>query len=205
MSRDIRSKAERALPPWANEIHIDNADEKDNAAETAVVIHDRKGSSEAQLSEDSANAGSYTRVTRLEVDADILDLFKSSLAEAINRWRDLYSRRARRGTNKDLSIFTCAAAALVPARADRLMVHRGLIRDDHGFFTFVEDVLSQSDFFDEYPDFVTNMLDVVYNICNKAGDDPVLRSRALRLAETACRNAWERRWLLQDDKEIERR
>ena len=49
-----------------------------------------------------------------------------------------------------------------------------------------------------------SMLDVVYNVCNIAMRDPILRSRPLRLVETVCKSAWEQRWLLLDEKEIDR-
>lgn len=160
MYQDLTSEAEsgfRRLPPWAaGDITADDKDAPKATTETAVVTLERKTSSESQSeSSESTDSDESFPAARLEVDADILTLFKVDPAEAVARWRDLYLHRARCGTNKDLWCTTRAAAALAEAQLtaghlDRDMFRR-IIEVGGDFFAFIEEVVTQFDFFDEYP------------------------------------------------------
>lgn len=138
----------RLLPPWTNDVDGPNAPKPSSEGETT-----------------GAGAG------RLDVDQDVLDLFQSRHVQALTRWRSLYSRRVRCGTNRELWAFTSAAALIAQGalqdcrkqRAGSYLVMFERFIEELNLCTFVEEIVCQDDFFDEYP---VSCLGICYH-CHK--------------------------------------
>lgn len=126
----------RPLPPWTQDVNRPDAPVPSSEGATT-----------------GAGAG------RLDADQNILDLFRSSHAEALGRWRYSYHQRVRCGTNRELWMFTATAALIAHValqdcrnqRAGLQLVIFGRLLEEHDLCSLIKEIVSQDDFFDEYP------------------------------------------------------
>ncbi|VDC02283.1 unnamed protein product [Peniophora sp. CBMAI 1063] len=68
---------------------------------------------------------------------------------------------------------------------------------------FIREVVSQDDFFDEYPDFVMSVLDIVMSIVDVSRKAPSLLDPLKDIVPALCTTAWENRDLLADDNGVD--
>ncbi|KZV71720.1 hypothetical protein PENSPDRAFT_751525 [Peniophora sp. CONT] len=150
--------------------------------------------------------------SRRQVDRAILDSFNSDLDGTMRRWRELYYGRVRCGTNIELWSYTRAMGSMALATATQvgnmLRAESSLLRRsmaDCQLCTFIQEIVTQDDFFDEYPEFILNVIDIVLYIVHVHDMGRLGRDEAQRDTLGAlCENVWERRMLLVDDESLER-
>ena len=138
----------KRLPLWTNDIEV---------SDVGIITNTPAEST----SESDTESEVLPRPARLDADNKILELLAADIDHAMRRWRNLYHQRVRCGTNKELWTFTRSIAAMAEpvlsekekgkfkgADADRTI---RLLVTEHGLCSFLEIVVSQADFFAEYP------------------------------------------------------
>ncbi|KZV71721.1 hypothetical protein PENSPDRAFT_395430 [Peniophora sp. CONT] len=148
---------------------------------------------------------------RLHVDNGILGLFGDDLKASENHWRNLYYERVRCGNNTELWFTTRAVAfmakAIIAQSKDAGQRHLYTLfcrlAMEEKLLPFLEDVVSQDDFYAEYPDFVMSILDIVIALLSTSRSEPSLFARVRRIIVSLCNTSWNRRTLLVDDPTVD--
>ncbi|VDC02286.1 unnamed protein product [Peniophora sp. CBMAI 1063] len=202
MALELASSVDaQKVPAWTQDITISTV------AVTSTDIDSKSESSDS--SEEEVGA----RPARLDVDYDILNLLYGDMDDTMRRWRNLYHQRVRCGTNKELWSFTRAIASLAESvlgkaddpkfgGRDTRQIIRTLVTE-HGLCSFLELVVSQEDFFAEYPDFVISMLDVVIAVVVQAEKHPNVLKQSREMIAALCDNAWKKHALLANNDELD--
>ncbi|VDC02287.1 unnamed protein product [Peniophora sp. CBMAI 1063] len=209
------------LPPWAEDVvHDTVAVTNGSQAELEGECESERETESQSEPEPEPEYSDFEQqeepleIPRLDVDFELVDSLHTQTRETMSQWRALYSQRRRCGTNKELWSLTRAVAKIGqsnltkkdvptlrekdPSRLIRVLV------TEHDLPTFLEDVVSQDDFFSEYPDFIMSVLDVVIAIAVQAKIDPSVLKQSRGLVVALCENAWRNRALLADDETMDR-
>ncbi|KZV71722.1 hypothetical protein PENSPDRAFT_751527 [Peniophora sp. CONT] len=196
---DPASVTAQELPLWTNDVVVD-----------AVAVTQVPDESEVSDTEEEVRA----RVARLDIDEDILNALDADMDNAMRRWRNLYHQRVRCGTNKALWSFTRTVASVAESVFNKTENAKlkgtdarrvtCLLVTEHGLCSFLELIVSQDDFFSEYPDFVMSVLDVVIAVVAEAEKNVVVLRQSRELIAALCDNAWKTHTLLADNDGVDR-
>ncbi|KZV71714.1 hypothetical protein PENSPDRAFT_751521 [Peniophora sp. CONT] len=183
----------RPLPPWTNDVD---------------VVSD-EGSDSPEISQEENKSGG---LVRLDVDQEIVELVTSDPLEAANRWRILYRDRIRCGTNRKLWAFTraigsVARSAIIRDQTEDIRHKQRSFRrlvSQYELCAFLEDIVSQDDFFDEYPDFVLSVLETIFSVISVTKRQQKTLEPLRSLIAALCESSWNSQKSLVKDPDLER-